>query len=150
MKPEVFIEVNMKIKDLEMEIAELLGTDISLSFEFSKPQQQKLTIEELGLQIVSGVCEFLSINENEMRSKTRGRDFIKAKEFILRFCLDYFNKPPLNKIAALISRDRSNMYNLKKSFNASYQLYQEYRDQYNAVQSYLYTRIRNYEQLKRK
>ena len=62
MKPEVFIEVNMKIKDLEMEIAELLGTNISLSFEFSKPADNKVSIEEIGMLILNAVAEFYEIN----------------------------------------------------------------------------------------
>ncbi len=150
MKPEVFIEVNMKIKDLEMEIAELLGTDISLSFEFSKPEVNKPSIEEIGFQVVNAVAEFFEVNVQELMSESKLGHLVKCREFIVRFCWDYYTNPPKDKVAHLINRDRSNVYNLRKNFNNNYKNYKEYRDSYNAVQSYLYTKIKTYELSKRK
>lgn len=145
MKPEVFIEVNMKIKDLEMEIAELLGTNISLSFEFSKPADNKVSIEEIGMLILNAVAEFYEINIQELLSDSKKGELVKCREFIVRFLWDYFTNPDKQKVAHLIKRDRSSLYNLRDNFNNNYKNYQEYRDSYNALQSYLYTKIKTYE-----
>ena len=150
MKPEVFIEVNMKIKDLEMEIAELLGTNISLSFEFSKPADNKVSIEEIGMLILNAVAEFYEINIQELLSDSKKGELVKCREFIVRFLWDYFTNPDKQKVAQLIKRDRSSLYNLRDNFNNNYKNYQEYRDSYNALQSYLYTKIKTYELSKRK